>query len=349
MWNAARAAEIAMAPTRRPAPPPADRRRLPIGAARPLPPGCVILHKPPGVPFHATDRQQGLLQLVRSQQGQPHLPYEGPLWAVHRLDSISSGCLVLATRREAAGQLVAAFRRRQVHKYYVALSDRRPSKKMGSVVADMQRGRRCVQAAAGASRAAAQHVPQPRRAAGGRALLRAVACGSIAAPRTPPPLARGSWMLARTTAKPAVTRFISAAVPGRRPGLRAFLLKPETGLTHQLRVALKSLGSPVLGDEVGCGWAGCEPLPMLRLATRRPPPLTLLPAAEPPQPVRRSTPLIAAAPPAAVCRQGSGAAGGARLPALCGAAIPAGRRVRAGGVPTRPRRRVLLARVRRRV
>jgi tRNA pseudouridine32 synthase/23S rRNA pseudouridine746 synthase len=56
-------------------------------------------------------------------------------------------------------------------------------------------------------------------------------------------------MLARTSADPAITRFVSAAVPGRRPGLRAFLLRPETGRTHQLRVAVKSLGSPVLGDE----------------------------------------------------------------------------------------------------
>lgn len=56
-------------------------------------------------------------------------------------------------------------------------------------------------------------------------------------------------MLARTAQDPAVTRFTSAAVPGR-PGIRAFLVKPESGRTHQLRVALKSLGSPVLGDEV---------------------------------------------------------------------------------------------------
>jgi tRNA pseudouridine32 synthase/23S rRNA pseudouridine746 synthase len=58
-------------------------------------------------------------------------------------------------------------------------------------------------------------------------------------------------MLARSTQNPAVTRFASAAVPGRRPGLRAYLLKPETGRTHQLRVAMKSLGAPILGDEVG--------------------------------------------------------------------------------------------------
>lgn len=56
-------------------------------------------------------------------------------------------------------------------------------------------------------------------------------------------------MLARSLSNPAVTRFTSTSLPGKRSGLRAFLLKPETGKTHQLRVALKSLGAPVLGDE----------------------------------------------------------------------------------------------------
>lgn len=70
----------------------------------------------------------------------------------------------------------------------------------------------------------------------------------LCAPPAPQRGRRGSWMLARTSSDPAITRFASTAVPGGRPGLRAFLLKPETGRTHQLRVALKSLGAPVLGD-----------------------------------------------------------------------------------------------------
>ena len=32
------------------------------------------------------------------------------------------------------------------------------------------------------------------------------------------------------------------------PNLRLFILQPKTGKTHQLRVAMKSLGSPILGD-----------------------------------------------------------------------------------------------------
>ncbi|MBL1377060.1 TIGR01621 family pseudouridine synthase [Zobellella iuensis] len=56
----------------------------------------------------------------------------------------------------------------------------------------------------------------------------------------------GSWKLTRGSANPAITRFYSSLLDN---GLRAFLLQPHTGKTHQLRVALKSLGSPILGDE----------------------------------------------------------------------------------------------------
>lgn len=130
------AAAVYMPPSHRP--PPAET----LLRSRRLPAGCVIVHKPPGVPFHGTASQPGLLQLMRSQQGQDSFPYEGPLFPVHRLDYLTSGCLILATSSEAAGELVAAFRARAVHKFYVALSNRRPSKKMGSVVGDMQKGRR---------------------------------------------------------------------------------------------------------------------------------------------------------------------------------------------------------------
>lgn len=58
---------------------------------------------------------------------------------------------------------------------------------------------------------------------------------------------RGSWKLLNTRTNPSVTYFLSRSIA---PGLRAFLLRPYTGRTHQLRVAQKSLGAPILGDPI---------------------------------------------------------------------------------------------------
>lgn len=57
---------------------------------------------------------------------------------------------------------------------------------------------------------------------------------------------RGSWKLLRSTENPAVTYFQSYAGAA---GRRVFMLQPHTGKTHQLRVAMKSLGCPIVGDE----------------------------------------------------------------------------------------------------
>ncbi|MEH6823621.1 MAG: TIGR01621 family pseudouridine synthase [Motiliproteus sp.] len=56
---------------------------------------------------------------------------------------------------------------------------------------------------------------------------------------------RGSWKLLKSILNPAKTRFFSYSLS---PGIRLFVLKPLTGRTHQLRVMMKSIGAPVLGD-----------------------------------------------------------------------------------------------------
>jgi len=62
----------------------------------------------------------------------------------------------------------------------------------------------------------------------------------------------GAWKLLHSTENPAVTQFFSTSA---EPGVRAFLLRPRTGRTHQLRVALKSVGAPILGDALYGGEA----------------------------------------------------------------------------------------------
>lgn len=55
----------------------------------------------------------------------------------------------------------------------------------------------------------------------------------------------GKWMLRDSLEKPAVTQFFNQGIS---EGVRASLLKPLTGKTHQLRVMLKSQASPIMGD-----------------------------------------------------------------------------------------------------
>jgi tRNA pseudouridine32 synthase/23S rRNA pseudouridine746 synthase len=137
----------------------------------------------------------------------------GRLFAVHRLDTGTSGLVLFATSSQTAGLVAKAFRERRVHKYYIALSNRKPKKKQGSVIGDMARGRSSTW----------KLLPKG---------------GNNAAPQNP-----------------AITRLWSTSLPEVQPGLRLYLLKPETGRTHQLRVAMKSLGAAILGDELYGGSA----------------------------------------------------------------------------------------------
>lgn len=57
---------------------------------------------------------------------------------------------------------------------------------------------------------------------------------------------RGSWKLLTSKDNPARTRFTSIA---GGEGRRLFLCRPYTGKTHQIRVAMKSIGSPLIGDD----------------------------------------------------------------------------------------------------
>lgn len=154
-------------------------------------PGFVVISKAAGVDFHSQDGQPGLVPQVETELGL------GKLYPLHRLDTLTSGLLLLARDPESAELINREFRQRRVEKYYLALSDRKPAKKQGQVCGDMLKGR------------------------------------------------RGSWMLLKTMLNPAKTRFYSYSLS---PGVRLFVLKPLTGRTHQLRVVMKSLGAPILGD-----------------------------------------------------------------------------------------------------
>ncbi len=56
---------------------------------------------------------------------------------------------------------------------------------------------------------------------------------------------RGMFKLLRTHDNPAITQFFSYSIANKQ---RLYLLKPHSGKTHQLRVALSSIGAPIVGD-----------------------------------------------------------------------------------------------------
>ena len=56
----------------------------------------------------------------------------------------------------------------------------------------------------------------------------------------------GSWMLLRSQNSPAITYFQSISIA---PRTRLAILYPQTGKTHQLRVAMRSISAPILGDQ----------------------------------------------------------------------------------------------------
>lgn len=149
----------------------------------------IVFNKPAGLSFHS-EEGEGFVVKAEKQTGQK-------LFSVHRLDKMTSGLLLLAKSPADANTLSKLFEERQIQKFYLAISMRKPKKKQGWIKGDMG------------------------------------------------PARRGSYKLLDTNENPAVTQFISTAL---RTHERFFLIKPHTGKTHQIRVALKSLGSPIAGD-----------------------------------------------------------------------------------------------------
>jgi 23S rRNA (cytosine1962-C5)-methyltransferase len=173
----------------------------------------VAVDKPAGIPTHAPDPADPFVgDVLRVVRLQERLPYLG----MHqRLDAETSGVLVFAARPEANQALAEAFVGRRVHKVYVALVHGKPHRPEGIVDAPIARDR------------------------GER--YRVAAAGD---PRGQP---------ARTRYRVLETFAVAEAGPARGlPPLVYALLEviPETGRSHQIRVHLSHLGTPVAGDRL---------------------------------------------------------------------------------------------------
>lgn len=158
-------------------------------------PSFVVINKAPGVSVHKDNNDSGLAMELSAALG-------NPVYLVHRLDKVTSGVIVFAKSSSVAAELSKQFADRSVKKFYLALSDQKPTKKQGLIKGDMAKSR------------------------------------------------RGAWKLTKSTDSPAVTHFFCA---NPMPGYRLFIVKPSTGKTHQIRVALKSIGSPIIGDALYAG------------------------------------------------------------------------------------------------
>jgi len=121
------------------------------------------------------------------------------LYPVHRLDKMTSGLLIFATNNNSAKIFGELFQTHKIEKYYLAISDKKPTKKQGLIKGDLTKSR------------------------------------------------RGMFKLLRTQKNPAITQFFSYSMGNKQ---RLYLLKPHSGKTHQLRVALSSIGAPILGDSL---------------------------------------------------------------------------------------------------
>ena len=153
-------------------------------------PDFIVINKAPHVHFHSQDGNAGVIA-----QAEAYLGYK--LYPVHRLDTPTSGLLIVARTPHAANVFTQMFTAHLVQKYYLAIALGKPKKKQGWIIGDMAKSRRSM------------------------------------------------YKLLRTTENPAITQFFCLSLS---EGKRAYLLKPLSGKTHQLRVALASIGVPILGD-----------------------------------------------------------------------------------------------------
>src|SRR5690606_37749976 len=133
---------------------------------------------------------------------------------VHRLDKETSGVLLLAKKPEVFVELLRAFREREVKKTYFALVHGVPEVLQGQINAPI-----------------------------GRLPWNRLRFGVLAGGRD----AVSSYRVINMYKNVEV-----AGVYGRHE-FALVEVKPHTGRTHQIRVHMQYLGTPIVGDELYCG------------------------------------------------------------------------------------------------
>lgn len=94
----------------------------------------VVIDKLTAMDFHDHHGARGLFHLVEAALG-------CKLYPVHRLDAATTGLMIFACNTQSAARLGALFFEGKIGKHYLAISHKRPKKKQGWVIGDMQKSR----------------------------------------------------------------------------------------------------------------------------------------------------------------------------------------------------------------
>jgi len=225
----------------------------------------LIIHKPHGIGHHdesstlsSSEQQEkpGILQILRQQRREEKEDEddddndnEERLYGIHRLDKVTSGILVFAKDSITASILSKYFQEKKIQKIYFGLSGKKAlKKKQGLVQGGMERSRN-----KGWILVSTKNKNKNNK--------KSTATTTTAAP-------------APTTSRHnnfAKTRFFTASMNNNDVNSNdndksnnnnnsnnnsndvvksVIMFRPYTGKTHQIRVAAKSMGIPLLGDPV---------------------------------------------------------------------------------------------------
>ena len=160
----------------------------------------------------------GRLTTVSSPYGTPEEIFRERGGIVHRLDKDTSGVLILAKTSEALTNLLAQFKTRTVRKTYIALVHGKLVPGQGVIRLPIDRSRT------------------------DRKTFTVSVAGRLS-----------ETMYTLLEFFPGLPQGISVKKGKRYQGFSLTQLEPKTGRTHQIRVHMRSIGHPVVGDQAYVG------------------------------------------------------------------------------------------------